>query len=95
MENEIQEVLVERRGGSNRVRILSTLEDRPQNQNRLAENLNLDYTTVQHHLDVLDDTGMLQCSGENYGAVYLLSDQARHHWDLIQELNSQMNPEDD
>jgi len=47
------------------------LDDRPRNANQLAEDLDLDYKTVRHHLDVLMDNDVVQRSGDDYGAVYL------------------------
>ena len=86
MEAVLWYVLTGTRGGTNRVRILRALDERPRNANQLAEDLDLDYKTVQHHLDVLQDNGVLQNSGDDYGAVYLPTDQARHHWDTIEEI---------
>lgn len=84
--DDINQLLTERRGGRNRACILSVLNDRPQNAHRLAERLNLDYKTVNHHLQTLTEAGFLQCSGDSYGAVYLLSDQAQHHWGDIKQV---------
>jgi predicted ArsR family transcriptional regulator len=78
-------------GGTNRVRILYTLNEQPRNANQLAENLNLDYKTVKHHLDVLMDNDVLTNSGHDYGAVYLPSERSRHHWDTIETIFEQMN----
>jgi len=55
-----------------RPRILRALDERPRNANQLAEDLALDYKTIRHHLDVLGDNGIVQDSGDDYGAVYLL-----------------------
>ena len=41
------------RGGPTRVTLVKELIKEPTNANRLAEKLNLDYTTVRHHLEVL------------------------------------------
>src|SRR5215471_3887468 len=47
------------RGGPTRAQILKTLHDRPLNANQLAESLSVDYKTVQHHLKVLEDNGLV------------------------------------
>lgn len=90
MEGVLWYVLTGTRGGSNRVRILRALDERPRNANQLAEDLDLDYKTVRHHLDVLMDNDVLTNSGDDYGAVYLPSDQARHHWDTIETIFEQV-----
>jgi DNA-binding transcriptional ArsR family regulator len=79
-------VLTGTRGGPNRVRILQAVESRPRNPNQLADALDLDYTTVRHHLDVLVENGVVEKTGDDYGAVYLPTDQARHHWDTVEKI---------
>lgn len=86
MEGVLWYVLTGTRGGPNRARILRTLDHRPQNANQLAETLELDYKTVRHHLDVLEDNGVVTKSGEEYGAVYLPSDRAKKHWETVEEI---------
>jgi DNA-binding transcriptional ArsR family regulator len=86
MEAVLWYVLTGTRGGTNRVRILRAIDERPRNANQLAEDLDLDYKTVRHHLDVLMDNDIVTKSGDDYGAVYLPTDRARHHWDTIEEI---------
>ncbi|MCG1003397.1 MULTISPECIES: winged helix-turn-helix domain-containing protein [Halobacterium] len=86
MEAALWYVLTGTRGGPNRVRLLRALADRPRNANQLAEDLDLDYKTVRHHLDVLVENDILQSSGDDYGAVYLPTDAARDNWDTIEEI---------
>lgn len=54
MEGVLWYVFASTRGGENRARILRAVDDQPRNANRLAEELDLDYTTVRHHLGVLE-----------------------------------------
>lgn len=86
MEAVLWYVLTGTRGGENRIRILRALDDRPRNANQLAEDLDLDYKTVRHHLDVLEENSILQDSGDDYGAVYLPTDRARKHWETIEKI---------
>lgn len=86
MEAALWYVLTGTRGGENRVRLLRAIDKRPRNANQLAEELELDYKTVRHHLDVLMDNDVVQTSGEEYGAVYLPSDRARTHWDTVETI---------
>lgn len=90
MEAVLWYVLAGTRGGPNRVRILRALDERPRNPNQLAEDLSLNYDTVRHHLDVLVDNDVVQKSGDGYGAVYLPSDRARHHWETIEQIMEQV-----
>jgi DNA-binding transcriptional ArsR family regulator len=87
MEAVLWYVLAGTRGGPNRTRIVRALDERPRNANQLAEDLDLNYDTVRHHLDVLTDNDILDSSGDDYGAVYLPSDVADDHWDVIDEIS--------
>lgn len=86
MEGVLWYALAGTRGGANRARILRALEKRPRNANQLAEDLDLDYKTVRHHLDVLMDNDIVRNSGDDYGAVYLPTEQADEHWDTVEEI---------
>jgi len=90
MEAALWYVLTGTRGGANRLRLLRAIDERPRNANQLAEDLDLDYKTVRHHLDVLVDNGIVETSGDDYGAVYLPSQAARDHWDTIEEIFEQV-----
>lgn len=86
MEAVLWYVLTGTRGGPNRVRILRAIDQQPRNANRLAEHLDLDYTTVRHHLDVLRDHGLVKRTGDGYGTVYFPTDGTRKHWDIVEEI---------
>lgn len=90
MEGVLWYVLTGTRGGANRVRILRALDEQPRNANRLAEELDLDYKTVRHHLDVLVDNDVVENSGDDYGAVYLPTQRVRRHWDTVEEIVERM-----
>ncbi|WP_440764305.1 ArsR/SmtB family transcription factor [Natronorubrum sp. DTA7] len=86
MEAALWYVLTGTRGGANRVRILSTLDEQPRNANQLAEDLGLDYKTIRHHLDVLLENDIVTKSGDDYGAIYLPTDRTRRHWDTVEQI---------
>jgi len=86
MEAVLWYVLAGTRGGTNRARILRGLDERPRNANQIAEDFDLNYDTVRHHLDVLTDNQVVTSSGDEYGAVYLPSDRARTHWDTVETI---------
>jgi DNA-binding transcriptional ArsR family regulator len=86
MDGVLWYVLSGTRGGPNRLRILRALDDRPRNANQLANDLDLDYTTVRHHLDVLIDNDVVEASGDDYGAVYYPTDRVRDRWDTIERI---------
>ena len=90
MEPVLWQVLAGTRGGPNRARLLRALDDRPRNANQLAEDLDLAYKTVRHHLDVLEENGVIESTDQNYGAVYLPTDRTRTHWDTVEEIIDQL-----
>jgi DNA-binding transcriptional ArsR family regulator len=86
MEGVLWYVLSGTRGGPTRARILVALDERPRNANQLADALDYDYTTIRHHLDVLEDNNVVTHHGEDYDVVYLPTEQARHNWDVVEEI---------
>lgn len=91
MEGALWYVLTGTRGGKNRVRLLRALDERPRNTNQLAEDLDLDYKTVRHHLDVLSKNDVVKESGDGYGAVYLPTERTRQHWDTVEQIIEQVD----
>lgn len=93
MEGVLWYVLASSRGGPTRVRILRAIDERPRNANQLATALDLDYTTVRHHLDVLMENSVLERSGDQYAAVYLFTEQVRDNWETVSEILHTVDPE--
>lgn len=91
MEARLWYVLTGTRGGPNRIRIIKTVDEQPRNANQIAEDLDLHYKTVQHHLDVLTENDILESSGDDYGAVYLPTAQTNDHWDLVENIIEQVD----
>ena len=80
-------VFIASRGGHNRARITELLKDEPANLNRISEKLNLDYKTVQHHVKVLVENGVLVSNASGtYGAVYFLSPYFEKFFDLVKAM---------
>lgn len=94
MEDVLWYVLASSRGGPTRARIVRALDDRPRNANELARDLDLDYTTVRHHLEVLGDNNVVKRSADEYGAVYLFTDRADQHWETVVEILETVAPEE-
>ena len=94
MEGVLWYLLASSRGGPSRVRILRKLDERPRNANQLATELNLDYTTIRHHLDVLMDNNVVRRTDDDYAAAYLLTDRVRTNWDTVEEILETVDPED-
>ncbi|MFB5612348.1 MAG: ArsR/SmtB family transcription factor [Nitrosarchaeum sp.] len=61
------------RGGYTRLRIIIQLLQRSYNTHQLAQELELDYKAVQHHMQVLEKNNMVLKIGEKYGAIFHIS----------------------
>ena len=86
MEKALWYLLAGTRGGENRARIIRIIDERPRNANQLAEELDVDYNTVRHHLDMLLDHDVVEKGGDDYGALYFLTDQFEHNRDTFEDV---------
>lgn len=76
------------RGGQTRIRIVKSLLNGALNANQLSTLLSLDYKTVQHHLDVLQQNMIVTKEGRDYGALYRPSKTFMAYLDVFLELAS-------
>jgi predicted ArsR family transcriptional regulator len=91
MEKALWYLLAGTRGGENRARIIDAIDERPRNANQLAEELDIDYNTVRHHLEMLVDHDVLETSGDDYGQMYFLTDRFEHHRETYTEITENMD----
>lgn len=61
------------RGGPTRLRIIRSLYLKPANMRQLAIAMSLDYKTVQGHIEILIENGIVYQLKKGYGAVYFVS----------------------
>ena len=90
MEKALWYLLAGTRGGTNRVRLIRSLSDRPRNANQLAGELELDYNTVRHHLDMLTDHDVVERGEADYGALYFLTDRFERHRDEFDHITEHL-----
>jgi predicted transcriptional regulator len=74
------------KGGENRARIILELKKRPYNANKLANKLSLDYKTIRHHMDVLNENQIVESTGEKYGALFFLSEDMEKNYDTFMDI---------
>jgi predicted ArsR family transcriptional regulator len=91
MEKALWYLLAGTRGGENRARLIECLDERPRNANQLAGELDIDYNTVRHHLDMLVDHDVVEAGGDDYGQLYFLTDRFEHHRDTYDEITEHMD----
>ena len=75
------------RGGPNRLHILYILSARPHNANQLTKETGLDYKTVKHHLEILEENGLVIVSKEKkYGEMYRLTEFSKEKMKLFEKI---------
>jgi len=90
MEKTLWYLIAGSRGGENRAQILRLLQEQPRNANQLAEELDVEYNTVRHHLDILVEHDVVEAGGSNYGEMYFLTDQFEHHSDVFDTITESL-----
>lgn len=73
-------------GAKTRGLVLSAIREEPRNAQQLSEALHLDYTTVRHHLKVLEQNRIVITEGSSYGKLYFVSDSMEAHWQSLQSI---------
>jgi len=71
-------------------RVTDARQDAGLTTEEVAEELEVDYNTIRHHLEMLVEHTVLETSGENYGTMYFLTDQFEHHRDIYEQITENM-----
>jgi len=71
-------------GARTRALVLYSLKEQPKNAQQLSQSLHLDYTTVRHHLRVLETNKIVLAEGDKYGRVYFISEMMEAHWATLE-----------
>ena len=75
------------RGGSTRAKIMSLINEMPANSNQISTNLDLNYKTVIHHLNVLIKNGLIITEDKKiYGSTYFLTPLMEQNFQLFEEI---------
>lgn len=90
MERALWYLFVASRGGANRVRIVRELRERPRNANELAGELDVDYNTITHHLDMLKEHDVVEPSDHDYGKLYFLTDRFENHAETFEQIATEV-----
>jgi DNA-binding transcriptional ArsR family regulator len=73
-------------GAKTRALVLQAVRKEPRNAQQLSQALGLDYTTVRHHLRVMEQNKIVITEGDAYGKMYFVSDSMEAHWANLQEI---------
>jgi len=75
------------RGGFTRAKIMNLINEIPANANQISTNLNLNYKTVVHHLNVLTKNGLIITDDKGiYGSTYFLTPLMEQNFQLFNEI---------
>ncbi|WP_455645644.1 ArsR/SmtB family transcription factor [Methanosphaera sp.] len=78
------------KGGLNRAKIIKKLKERPYNLNQLSKELDLNYRTISHHIDKLEEMNIVEPHGNSYGKMYFLTDEINETYDEFEEILNQV-----
>jgi DNA-binding transcriptional ArsR family regulator len=73
-------------GAVTRLEVLKAIKEQPRNAQQLTQALGVDYTTVRHHLRVLEQNRLVVTEGEKYGKLYFLSADMEQNWTKLEEI---------
>jgi DNA-binding transcriptional ArsR family regulator len=73
-------------GAKTRAGVIRAIKEMPRNAQQLSQALGLDYTTVRHHLKVLEQNRIVVTEGDSYGKLYFLSDTMEAHWGQLEAI---------
>ena len=79
------------RGGDNRIKILDLLIKNPLNINKISEELQLDYKTIQHHIHVLEKNNLITKIGDKYGVLYFISNYMEKNIESYYNVKKRIN----
>jgi DNA-binding transcriptional ArsR family regulator len=73
-------------GAVTRLEVLRAIKEQPRNAQQLTQALHVDYTTVRHHLRVLEQNRLIVTEGEKYGKLYFLSSEMEASWPKLEAI---------
>ena len=79
-------VLTGTRNAVDRVRLLVLLREHTCSVKRIADVLELEYATVEEHLEILQENDLVEVRERDGTGRYRPTPQARQHWDAIPPL---------
>ena len=80
-------------GARTRLQVLEAIKEQPRNAQQLSQLLHLDYTTVRHHLGVLEKNRLVLTEGDKYGKLYFLSETMEANWEKLQGIKARTSGE--
>ena len=76
------------RGGLPRLHILLLIKNKPYNINELSKIFSMDYKSIQHHIRILEKSGLVTSSKKKYDNEYKLSTLLEANSEALKELEN-------
>ena len=90
VKNKMARLILGKKGGKTRMQILRLISKRPSNTNQLALAMDVNYNTVQYHINILLENKIITSSqSDSYGKVFFLDSKVDK--DMIDEMGSLLN----
>jgi len=78
------------RGSITRAKIIRLISDSPKNTLEIAKELDMDYKTIQHNLEVLKKYYLVNNIGKKYGMIYFSSPLFEENLQLFFEVTNML-----
>jgi len=78
-------------GARTRFQVLNAVREQPRNAQQLSQALSLDYTTIRHHLGVLEKNRLVLTEGDKYGKLYFLSEVMEANWGKLETITGKIH----
>jgi DNA-binding transcriptional ArsR family regulator len=78
-------------GAQTRFQVLNAVREQPRNAQQLSQALSLDYTTIRHHLGVLEKNRLVLTEGDKYGKLYFLSELMEANWGKLETITRKIS----
>jgi len=78
-------------GAQTRFQVLNSVREQPRNAQQLSQALSLDYTTIRHHLGVLEKNRLVLTEGDKYGKLYFLSELMEANWGKLETITRKIS----
>jgi len=87
LKKKLSHIILGQKGGRNRIQIIEMIENRPYNVSQLSKQLNLNYRTVKHHIEILLENGFIESSKTgSYGEVFFLSPEFEENIHIFKDI---------
>mgnify|MGYP002625380305 CR=1 FL=1 len=70
----LHQIFLKRKGGKTSAKIVDLLLIRPYNGSQIARIIEMDYNTIEYHLEILCKSKLVMCESDSYGSLYYPTD---------------------